>query len=163
MLEDRRKNEDKWIDMFCFYEELPYGGIGYIVERQSAILSGYPSASIHQNHSDMTKFTGAEDAGYERVSGQLWLWVNAIQKATTPSANDQGTLAPQAGNSQLVSYAPRVSTEVVKDSDGSWRVRRFGGAQEIGSSRRNSATLSGGGSVFMGSVSAGRDFRYNQH
>ena len=28
MLEDRRRNDGKWIDIFCFYEELSYPGIG---------------------------------------------------------------------------------------------------------------------------------------
>ena len=30
MLEDRRRNEGKWIDIFCFYEELAYPGIGEV-------------------------------------------------------------------------------------------------------------------------------------
>ncbi|KAI4925227.1 hypothetical protein J4E85_007104 [Alternaria conjuncta] len=38
LLEDRRRNEGKWIEIFCFYEELSYAGIGDIVPRQSAIL-----------------------------------------------------------------------------------------------------------------------------
>ncbi|KAI4647199.1 uncharacterized protein J4E79_010350 [Alternaria viburni] len=66
LLEDRRRNEGKWIEIFCFYEELSYVGIGDIVPRQSAILPEYPNDSIHQNHSDMTKFSGATDPGYIR-------------------------------------------------------------------------------------------------
>jgi hypothetical protein len=30
MLEDRRRNEGRWIEIFCFYEELPYPGIGEV-------------------------------------------------------------------------------------------------------------------------------------
>ena len=30
MLEDRRRNEGNWIEIFCFYEELPYPGIGEV-------------------------------------------------------------------------------------------------------------------------------------
>ena len=50
-----------------------------IVPRQSAILPAYPSASIHQNHSDMTKFASANDPGFIRVRDQLWLWTEAVR------------------------------------------------------------------------------------
>ena len=30
MLEDRRRNQHKWIDVFCFYEEKAYSGIGHV-------------------------------------------------------------------------------------------------------------------------------------
>lgn len=30
MIENRRRNEGKWIDIFCFYEELAYPGIGKV-------------------------------------------------------------------------------------------------------------------------------------
>jgi hypothetical protein len=29
---------------------------------------------------DMTKFSGANDPGYQAVSGELWLWANEIEE-----------------------------------------------------------------------------------
>lgn len=131
MLEDRRRNEGKWMDIFCFYEEIPYPGIGDIVPRNSAILPVYPNASIHSNHSDMTKFTGKKDAGYIRVRDQLELWVEAAAK--------QATMAQ--------------TTDVNQD-------RESNAKDESRGTRSN--VQSGGGAIFMGNVTAGRDFRYNQ-
>jgi hypothetical protein len=152
MLEDRRRNEGRWIDIFCFYEELAYTGIGDIVPRQSAILLEYPNASIHQNHSDMTKFSGATDSGYVRVRGQLWLWVNAINKQT---------LVSQADTSEQALNVRQEVCESELSRDSSQPARRDEVAREIGSSGTG-AIMSGGGPVFMGNVSAGRDLSYNQ-
>lgn len=170
MLEDRRRNQGKWIEIFCFYEELSYSGIGDIVPRQSAILPEYPNASIHQNHSDMTKFSGATDPGYVRVRGQLWLWVDAIKKreladTATISAqtdSDEQTLVSQRNGSEQASNAPQSVSELEDSAQPPQQAQRVGETQEIGISRTG-AILSGGGPIFMGNVSAGRDFRYNQH
>lgn len=51
-----------------------------IVPDYSAILPGYQKSCIHDNHMDMTKFKSANDPGYDAVSGQLWLWTDAIEK-----------------------------------------------------------------------------------
>jgi len=170
LLEDRRRNEGKWIEIFCFYEELSYAGIGDIVPRQSAILAEYPNASIHQNHSDMTKFSGKADPGYVRVRGQLWLWVDAICKRelnTTAATSiqidsDERTLVSQSDRSEHASNVPDGMGVSELESSGkrqpAWREE---GVQEIGSSRTG-AILSGGGPIFMGNVSAGRDFSYTQ-
>ena len=55
-----------------------------IVPSHSAILSAYQNKSIHGNHMDMTKFTGRNDAGYDSVKGQIWIWVDELQ--TAPNA-----------------------------------------------------------------------------
>ena len=170
MLEDRRRNEGKWIEIFCFYEELSYAGIGDIVPRQSAILPEYPNASIHQNHSDMTKFSGTTDPGYVRVRGQLWLWVNAISKielsttATMPvqSDSDERTLVSRSDRSDRASNVPNgMAVSELEVSGETQPARREEGVQGIGSSRTG-AVLSGGGPIFMGNTSAGRDFSYTQ-
>ena len=170
MLEDRRRNEGKWIEIFCFYEELSYAGIGDIVPRQSAILREYPNASIHQNHSDMTKFSGATDPGYVRVRGQLWLWVDAVSKrelsttATSPGQADcdEGTLVSRSDRSEQASDVPDgMGVSELEGSGERQPARREDGVQGIGSSRTD-AVLSGGGPIFMGNISAGRDFSYTQ-
>lgn len=152
MLEDRRRNEGKWIEIFCFYEELAYPGIGDIVPRQSAILPEYPNASIHQNHSDMTKFGGATDAGYVRVRGQLWLWVNTINEKPASQAN---TSEPQPTS------APQEISELEQPRKDQQQTRKREQTQEIEASGRGGIS-SGGGPIFMGNVSAGRDFTYTQ-
>jgi len=35
---------------------------------------------MHANHADIARYTNAEDAGYEAVSGQLWMWANEIEE-----------------------------------------------------------------------------------
>ena len=170
MLEDRRRNEGKWIEIFCFYEELSYSGIGDIVPRQSAILPEYPNASIHQNHSDMTKFSGEVDPGYVRVRGQLWLWVDAINKrelsatATIPvqTDSDERTLVSRSDRSEHASNVPDGKEVSELEGSGERQAARTGdGVQEIGGSRTG-AVLSGGGPIFMGNISAGRDLSYTQ-
>lgn len=51
-----------------------------IVHKHSAILSAYRRQSIHANHTDMTTFSGANDPGYQVVSGELWLWANEVEE-----------------------------------------------------------------------------------
>ncbi|KAH8683389.1 Alpha/Beta hydrolase protein [Tricladium varicosporioides] len=81
MLDDRSRNDSKYINIFCFYEEVGYPGLGEIVPKQSAILTAYPNTSIHATHTGMTRFKTAKDAGYVRVRDQLWLWVEDSQDA----------------------------------------------------------------------------------
>ncbi|CAI7655933.1 unnamed protein product [Penicillium pancosmium] len=91
MLEDRRRNENNLIEIFCFYEELEVEGIGkneshtfQIVPNYSAILNNYGNRSIHGNHMQMTRFSGKTDQGYVAVSDQLWAWVEAIESRSLP-------------------------------------------------------------------------------
>lgn len=46
---------------------------------QSAIISGYPSIGIHDNHMGMTKFADKEDPGFIAVTGELRRWVRQIE------------------------------------------------------------------------------------
>lgn len=81
MLDDRGRNNGKYISIYCFYEEVPYPGLGEIVPKQSAILTAHPNNSIHATHTEMTKFKTAKDAGYVRVHDQLWLWYNMVEES----------------------------------------------------------------------------------
>jgi hypothetical protein len=152
MLEDRRRNEGKWMDMFCFYEVLAYTGIGEVVPRQSAILPEYPNSGIYANHSDMTKFRCATDPGYDRVRGQLWLWVYAINKRTRAS---RAVILEEAAHKVPHGVPGLEHVEMTQSA------RCEEGARENGS-RGTSAVLSSRGPIFMGNVSAGRDFTYHQ-
>jgi hypothetical protein len=57
----------------------------------------------------MTKFTDAKDPGYQRVSGELWIWVRDLKKRhepvriqtdpdPTPSSTAQPLLLTQGGD-----------------------------------------------------------------
>ncbi|KAF2488673.1 hypothetical protein BU16DRAFT_520428 [Lophium mytilinum] len=151
MIEDRRRNDGMWIDIFCFYEELSYPGIGDIVPRQSAILPDYPNASIHQNHSEMTKFSGEMDAGYIRVRDQLWLWADAV-----PKKKPEVAAAPV--QSQIQSEDEPEPNSAPEEVDAS-QPREEDTRKTPQNERR--AVSSGGGAVFIGNVNAGRDFTYN--
>lgn len=127
MLDDRSRNESKFIDIFCFFEEVAYPGIGLIVPKQSAILPAYPNNNIHANHVEMTKFVSDRDAGYVRVRDQLWLWYDGVRK-----------------------------------NQDEWRARQTeGSSRGGGGSRPAQGSLpslnSGGGPIFFGNQTAGRD------
>ncbi|KAJ9656083.1 hypothetical protein H2201_008655 [Coniosporium apollinis] len=129
------------MEIFCFFEELPVVGVGKIVPDHSAILSAYPNRSIHANHMQMTKFSSAKDAGYVAVSDQLWLWVDALQKEAEAQAK--------------AASASQVSPEEIRER----RNRRFGTMQDVVSGSQHFGSVnSGGGPVFQGNQSAGRDF-----
>ncbi|OBT66162.1 hypothetical protein VE03_05055 [Pseudogymnoascus sp. 23342-1-I1] len=65
------RKPDVDIEIYCFFEEKPVFGVGMIVEEHSATLSQYPNQSIAANHMDMTKFTGVNDEGYQRVLSRV--------------------------------------------------------------------------------------------
>ncbi|KAK3377154.1 hypothetical protein B0T24DRAFT_511186, partial [Lasiosphaeria ovina] len=63
------------IELTCFYEELPLPGIGLVVPQHSAILPGFISIGIHNNHKDMTKLRSLEDPGFTALCGELKRWL----------------------------------------------------------------------------------------
>ena len=83
---------------------------------------------------DMTKFGSAKDAGYVAVSDQLWLWANTLKKTEA-----------------------QCREETRERSN-----KEFGTKQDIGSAVYSGSVNSGGGPVFQGNQSAGRDFNVNQ-
>lgn len=71
------------IKIYCFFEEKAVVGVGVIVPEHSAVLSQYPNQSIAANHMDMTKFSGRNDEGYQRVLGRLQDIMELIEPSTT--------------------------------------------------------------------------------
>lgn len=84
------------LNITCFFEELPLIGIGEVsitfvvtfrslnrvlkvVPKHSAILPGYTSIGIHENHIGMTKFEIEDDPGYVSVVGELRRWVKELK------------------------------------------------------------------------------------
>ncbi|KAM7190487.1 hypothetical protein V8F33_009470 [Rhypophila sp. PSN 637] len=73
MIMARSKEGLPLIEITCFYEELLLPGVGFVVLKDSAILSGYIPIGIHGNHRDMAKFTGLDDPGF-------WQDANAAER-----------------------------------------------------------------------------------
>jgi protein SERAC1 len=89
----------------------------------------------------MTQFSGTKDAGYVSVSDQLWLWVDTLQKEADAQA--------KAGSES------QIPAEEIRER----RNRRFGTMQGVVSGSQYFGSVNaGGGPVFQGNLSAGRDF-----
>lgn len=71
------------IEIYCFFEEKIVNGVGLIVPEHSAALSQYSNQSINANHSDMTKFSGRTDAGYQRVLSRVKDNIEVIQSSNS--------------------------------------------------------------------------------
>ncbi|KAI0861761.1 hypothetical protein F4860DRAFT_474984 [Xylaria cubensis] len=83
MVRELREN-NRPFEVTCFFEELPLGILDrVVVTKASATFEGYPLSSIHANHSDMVKFSSAEDNGFKRLSGDL------LRLAKLPSSHHQ--------------------------------------------------------------------------
>lgn len=68
------REEGREIEIICFFEELPLPVAGVVVTKESATLPPYDAQSIHANHSNMVKFSSAEDPGFTRVFASLRRW-----------------------------------------------------------------------------------------
>lgn len=162
MIRDRVQNIQKDVQIFCFYEEKPFRGIGkvsctstnhsilalianvlQIVDDHSSILASYPNASIHANHVSMTKFNGPVDAGYVRVKGRLNLWAKTIREAQQKAEGHQKVAEEQPS---------RKDGQDDEDDDGS----RGGNLLEF-----NGPVSSNGGPIFQGYYRSGRDMVYS--
>ena len=92
----------------------------------------------------MTRFSSVKDAGYVSVSDQLWLWVDTLQKEADAQA--------KAGSGL------QMPAEEVREGCN----RRFGTTQDVVSGSQYCGSVNaGGGPVFQGNLSAGRDFNVN--
>ncbi|KAJ4245188.1 hypothetical protein NW757_010196 [Fusarium falciforme] len=83
MLRVWKDQNNRDLNITCFYEELGYRNIRPIVPMHSAILPAYNSIGIRQNHVTMTKFESKNDAGFQSVSSELWMWVAMIRGGNT--------------------------------------------------------------------------------
>lgn len=62
------------IEVTCFHEELPLPVVGKVVPKDSATFEGYSAISVHANHSEMVRFSSAEETGFKRLLGELTRW-----------------------------------------------------------------------------------------
>ncbi|CZR60693.1 uncharacterized protein PAC_10589 [Phialocephala subalpina] len=97
------------ISIYCFFEEKPIVGVGIIVSEQSAVLNQYPNQSIGANHMDMTKFSGRNDVGYQRVLNRLRDLMESMKSNPVTNISQEGPLIEsdpnqaQIGNAELAS------------------------------------------------------------
>jgi hypothetical protein len=59
------------LNITCFYEWLPLSKMGVVVPKESAILPGYNSGSIHADHGDIARYETAVDPGFDAVVSVL--------------------------------------------------------------------------------------------
>ncbi|KAK3708301.1 hypothetical protein LTR37_011566 [Vermiconidia calcicola] len=78
----------------CFFEDLETPGVGLVVPKDSAILPAYSSISIPKDHAGMTKFADTEDSGYQRVSGELWIWARDVNKRRNRAFRESDATPP---------------------------------------------------------------------
>ncbi|KAH0538139.1 hypothetical protein FGG08_005247 [Glutinoglossum americanum] len=73
------RKKSNGFNITCFYEELELPGVGLVVTKDSAQISGYPQMSIHANHIGMTKFKNSDDTGYTRIIGTIERWLGPLK------------------------------------------------------------------------------------
>jgi hypothetical protein len=81
------------IGIYCFFEEKAVVGVGTIVSEQSAVLSQYPNQSIAANHMDMTKFSGRDDEGYQKVLSRVHDYMDLMDPPATIDINQEPSVA----------------------------------------------------------------------
>ncbi|KAK3317737.1 Alpha/Beta hydrolase protein [Cercophora scortea] len=107
LLQSRNKDSGaRPLQVVCFYEELPYPGIGDpIVPTESAVLPGHIGIGIHAHHRDMVRFASDKAPGFESVVAELQRLVKGIpslaERAVVPLPD--GSTGIQTCQSQIVS------------------------------------------------------------
>ncbi|KAK5011659.1 hypothetical protein LTR28_009893 [Elasticomyces elasticus] len=79
LVRDLRDNQNRRLEVTCFFEELGMPTVGIVVSKESATFAGYNPVSIHANHSDMVKFAVSNDNGFIRVLGELRRWESELR------------------------------------------------------------------------------------
>ncbi|KAE8443681.1 hypothetical protein EG329_001453 [Mollisiaceae sp. DMI_Dod_QoI] len=79
LLRSRTREGHQPIEIICFYEEVPFSGIGEIVPKRSATLPGYAAIGIHSNHRNMARFATDCDPGFVSVACELQRWAKEIR------------------------------------------------------------------------------------
>lgn len=79
MLRQQRES-GRPLEVTCFLEELPLPVAGQVVPKESAILEGYTSITIHADHRDMVRFATGEEDGFQMLLGELLRWQSQVGK-----------------------------------------------------------------------------------
>ncbi len=76
----QRQIDGNPLGIACFLEELPLPVAGLVVSKESAILDGFTSATIHADHRNMVRFATAEEDGFQLLLAELIRWVSQASK-----------------------------------------------------------------------------------
>jgi protein SERAC1 len=82
MIRDLRE-ENRRLEVTCFFEELPLPVVGKVVPKDSATFAGYNPISIHADHCNMVKFASADENGFKRLLGELVRWEAEVRYSAT--------------------------------------------------------------------------------
>lgn len=78
----QQREAGRRLDVTCFLEELPLPVTGQVVSKDSAILEGFPSITIHANHRNMVRFVSEAEDGFQMLLGELLRWQTTISEQT---------------------------------------------------------------------------------
>ncbi|KAH7478076.1 hypothetical protein FOMA001_g9747 [Fusarium oxysporum f. sp. matthiolae] len=129
------------LEVTCFFEELPFPGIGQVVSKDSATLEGYNAISIHANHSNMVKFSSVDDNGFKRLLGELIRWESQIRDSAIrpPRPSTEEAQIDKPSNSYFNSYgsgdqfnAPGGTQNISKGSGNQFTGATFSGNVQFG-------------------------------
>ncbi|KAH7012313.1 uncharacterized protein B0I36DRAFT_400494 [Microdochium trichocladiopsis] len=130
-----RQQAGRDVEVTCFSEELPLPVIGLVVPSDSATLESYNAITIHANHSNMVKFSSADDNGFKRVLGELirWesqIWSSAVSQPTQSKGDTQPT-HPLVGPGDQFN-APGGTQNISKGSGSQFPGANFSGSVQFG-------------------------------
>jgi hypothetical protein len=79
-----------------------------VVSKDSATLESYNAISIHANHSNMVKFSSADDNGFKRLLGELIRWESQIRNSAVRQSRRPIEEAPitKSANSSFNHFGP---------------------------------------------------------
>ena len=93
------RNQKEPLLLYYFFEERACTGVGKIVEKESAIVRGFPYGSLDANHMDMCKYDSASNDSYRKLLAVLQGFaarsaakeLKGTASASTQGAEDRGT------------------------------------------------------------------------
>ena len=104
------------MEIYCFFEEKDVIGVGIIVPEQSAVLSQYPNQSIAANHMDMTKFSGRNDEGYQKVLSRVHDYVESINSTPATEMSRERSLIG-SGRNMVNTHEPTPTTGSIPERE----------------------------------------------
>ena len=140
MIREQREG-GRYLEVTCFFEELPLPRAGVVVSKASATLEGYRSVTIHANHRDMVKFASADHNGFKRLLTDLIRWESEIRSLSVskPTQSMEAAQIDKQAGSSFNSYG---------SGD---QFNAYGGTQNVTKGSGNQFP----GATFSGSVNFG--------
>jgi len=159
MLEGRRRQGKRFIELFCFFEELAVPLVGQeIVPKSSAILPAFPCQGIHANHMDMAKFSSRNDVGFRAVCDQLSVFLDDLANGSATSSQVSNT--PMGATRHGVS-PKRAHLAKLQEQEITSQTPNLHPQGAIQGHVYSGTVNSGGGPVFQGNQNVSGDFSFH--